>query len=77
MASDARASEFDVRVFRALRRTEEPQTNTARPMASFKLHGGCCTELLLATGVCDPSPRRAGGARHKPTTRLRPLLHAA
>ena len=49
--------------FRALRRTEEPQTSAACPMASFKLNGGCCTELLLATGVCDPSPRRAGGAR--------------
>ena len=35
MGSDARASEFDVRVFRALRRTDEPQTNTARLNTSW------------------------------------------
>ena len=36
VASDARASEFDVRVFRALRRTEEPQTNIARLNTSWE-----------------------------------------
>ena len=35
VGSDARASEFDVRVFRALRRTDEPQTNIARLNTSW------------------------------------------